>query len=174
MSDKKIGSTQNFVLAQGFRQAGEYQALTAGEGGARLLAEITADPDRPEVRVGEAYQALLASMQPGWSIRFLQIFWPDPLPRQEFQRQAASWERARSDGLELLRQGLLLGIEQAPLPFIRRTILEYALPGDEGLSWWSGLGGLFQAYSLRFRPLNASEIRELAAWVFNPDLSDHG
>jgi hypothetical protein len=50
-------------------------------------------------------------------------------------------EKPTSGGLDILHLGLLLSIEQFPLPFGRRTILEFVFLGDEGLAWWEGLGG---------------------------------
>jgi hypothetical protein len=174
----EVGYSQAFVIAQGFRQEGGRWELIGHDGSVRLFAELSADPDRPEARPGEAYRALLASLQPGWMVRLLQTFWPDPLPRQAFFHHAESWRRAKSwqegveqeEGIELLHQGLLLFTQEFPLPFIRRTILEFARPGDEGMAWWEGLPGLLQAYGLRFRPLSPDEIQELARWIFNPEL----
>lgn len=165
-----IGFTQKFVLGQGFREISNYWALVCRDGSLRLLAEISADPDHSEVRPREAYQAMLASMQPGWIVRLLQVFWPDPLPRQAFLQQAGNWTKPKSEGLELLKLGIVLYLQQAPLPFLRRTILEYCFPGDEGLAWWKGLPGLFLNYGLRLYPLAAADIQELARRICNPDL----
>ena len=73
MADQTIGSTRDFVLAKGFTQVGTHAALIGEDGTRRLFAEIYADPDRPEVRPQEAYQAILSSMQPGWTLRLLQF-----------------------------------------------------------------------------------------------------
>ena len=85
MAEQTIGSTRTFVLAKGFTQVGAHAALIGEDDTRRLFAELYADPDRPEVRPQEAYQAVLSSMQPGWTLRVLQLFWPDPEPRLEFQ-----------------------------------------------------------------------------------------
>jgi hypothetical protein len=155
-----------------------HQALMDRDGEARLFAELVADPDRPEVRPQEAYRALLASVQPGRAVRMLQIFWPDPQPRQAFIEQARTWENGagknggegEEEGVMLLHQGLLLFAQEAPLPFSRRTILEFVLPNKEDIAWWEGLPGLLQPYGIHVRLLSPDEIQELAHWIFNPEL----
>lgn len=164
-----LGQTQSFVLAQGFQPLGESMALSGHDGRARLFAELTADPDRPDVRPQEAYQALLSSLQPGWRLRMLQIYWPDPLPRQAFYQQAESW-RPDQDGLALLHQGLLLFTQENPLPFLRRTILEFVYPGEEGQAWWEGITGMMQNFGVMLRPLSSEDVLELANRIFNPAL----
>ena len=165
----QIGQTQTFVLAQGFQPLGEHVALIGHDGRARLFAELTADPDRPEVRPQEAYHALLSSLQPGWQLRMLQICWPDPQPRLTFYQQAEKWP-PKHEGLELLHQGLLLFTQEAPLPFLRRTILEFVYPGEEGQAWWEGIAGMMQNFGVMLRPLSSEEVLELANHVFNPQL----
>ena len=169
-SPTPVGSTQGFVLGQGFQLVGKHDALIAHDGSLRLFAEITANPDRVEVRAREAYQTVLASMQPGWSLRILQVYWPDPLPRQEFEQQVRGWKKPENEGAEILRQGLLIFIQEYSLPFTRRTLLEFSYPGQEGLTWWEGLPGLFQSYGLRLQFLPAAEIQKLAYQICNPDL----
>ncbi len=184
----EIGSSQSFVIAQGFRQIGEHWALIGHDGSLRWFAQLTADPDSPSVRPDEAYRALLASMQPGWTLRWLQIFWPDSIPRKAFFEHVQDWcePGGEREGRELLRQGLLLFIQGAPLPFMRRTILEFVSPGDEGQAlrlnshrpavlsggqaWWSGLPGLLAAYGVRVEPLSVDEVQELAGWIFDPQI----
>jgi len=170
MADQTIGSTRDFVLAKGFTQVGTHAALIGEDGTRRLFAEIYADPDRPEVRPQEAYQAMLSSMQPGWTLRLLQLFWPDPEPRLAFQRQAQAWQSPANEGLDILLQGLTLAVKEAPLPFARRTVLEFVLPGEEGMAWWEGLAGLCAGFGLRVRFLGQQEMEELARWVLNPSL----
>jgi hypothetical protein len=167
----EIGSSQTFVIARGFRQIEGGCGLVDHDGGLRLFAEITADPDRPEVRPTEAYRAVLSSLQPGWVVRWLQIFWPDPVPRTMFSEAVAHWQNQGGEGLDLLRQGLQLFMQEAPLPFVRRTILEFLSPGEEGAAWWQSLPGLLETYGLQAHPLAEAQIRELARWVFNPDLA---
>jgi hypothetical protein len=166
----EVGTTHHFVLSKGFTQVGNLDALIGADGTKRLFTELFADPDRPDVRLQEAYQAILSSMQPNWTLRLLQTFWPDPSPRLAFQRQAQGWRKPASDGLDILHQGLLLSTEQFPLPFGRRTILEFAFPGDEGLAWWEGLGGLCQGFGIRVWHLTAPEIQALLKWVFAPSV----
>lgn len=170
MTEQTIGSTRDFVLAKGFAQVGGHAALIDKDGTRRLFAEIHADPDRPEVRPQEAYQAMLSSMQPGWTLRLLQLFWPDPEPRLAFQRQAQAWQSPANEGLDILLQGLTLAVKEAPLPFARRTVLEFVLPGEEGMAWWEGLAGLCAGFGLRVRFLGQQEMEELARWVLNPSL----
>ncbi len=170
MDEGTVGSTRAFVLGKGFTQAGKQAALIGEDDTSRLFAELYADPGRPEVRPKEAYQAILSSMQPGWTLRLLQLFWPDPEPRLAFQRQMQGWKSSEAEGLDILRQGLLLAVQEYSLPFVRRTILEFVLPGDEGLAWWEGWVGLCAGFGLRVSYLNQAEIENLTRWVLNPNL----
>lgn len=99
-----------------------------------MFAEVYADPDRPEVRPQEAYQNILSSIQPGWTLRLLQLFWPDLEPRLEFQKQVQDWRSPDTEGLDILHQGLLLAVQEYSLPFVRCTVFEFVLPGDEGIA----------------------------------------
>ena len=179
MVEQTIGSTRSFVLAKGFTQVGSHAALIGEDDTRRLFAEIYADPDRPEVRPQEAYQAILSSTQPGWTLRLLQLFWPDPEPRLEFQKQIQRWELPNSEGLDILYQGLMLAVQEYSLPFVRRTILEFVLPGDEGkalnggewVAWWEGLSGLCTGFGLRIRYLGQADLSILDQWILNPKLS---
>ena len=170
MTDETVGSTRTFVLAKGFTQAGGHAALIGDDDSKRLFAELIADPDRPEVRPQEAYQAMLSSIQPGWILRLMQVFWPDPAPRVEFQMHAKKWDKPNTDGLDILHQGLILATQEYPLPFVRRTILEFVLPGDEGLAWWEGLTGLCAGFGIRIKFLGQDEIEVLTRWLLNPSL----
>jgi hypothetical protein len=170
MAEQTIGSTRAFVLAKGFTQVGSHAALIGEDDTRRLFAELYADPDRPEVRPQEAYQAVLSSMQPGWTLRILQLFWPDPEPRLEFQREVQNWKSPVSEGLDILHQGLLLAVQEYSLPFVRRTVLEFVLPGDEGKAWWEGLSGVCAGFGLRVRYLDQAAIEELTRWLLNPNL----
>lgn len=166
----EVGTTHQFVLVKGFERIGNHDALVGADGTKRLFAELFADPDRPDVRPQEAYQALLTSMQPGWTLRLLQTFWPDPEPRLAFQRQAQGWGKPALDGLDILHQGLLLSTEQFPLPFGRRTIMEFVYPGEEGIAWWEGLSGLCQGFGIRIAYLDNQQIQKLLHWFLAPDL----
>ena len=170
MSEQTIGSTRTFVLAKGFTQVGNHAALIGEDDTKRLFAEVYADPDRPDVRPPEAYQAILSSIQPGWTLRLLQLFWPDPEPRLEFQKQVYQWQRPDTEGLDILHQGLSLAVQEYPLPFIRRTVLEFVLPGDEGIAWWEGLVGLCAGFGLRVNYLNEGDLFRLIQWILNPKL----
>jgi hypothetical protein len=176
----EIGATKSFVLAQGFHKVRDHWSLVGHDGSLRLLAQLTADPDHPAVRPTEAYQAMLASMQPGWVVRWLQIFWPDPVPRQRFSEQVQHWPEpsGEGEGSELLRQGLFLFLQEIPLPYIRRTVLEFCLPGGAGealpfhagQAWWKGLPGLLEPFGILVEPLSREEVQELANQIFNPEL----
>jgi hypothetical protein len=178
MAEETVGSTRTFVLTKGFTQAGNHAALIGDDDSKRLFAELFADPDRPEVRPQEAYQAMLSSIQPGWILRLMQVFWPDPEPRVAFQQQVKFWNAALSvskgipnvEGLDILQQGLILATQEYPLPFVRRTILEFVLPGEEGMAWWEGLTGLYVGFGLRLSYLEQKQIEELTRWVMNPIL----
>lgn len=161
-----VGFSQEFVLGRGFKEVGGFTALNGHDGSLRLFAELTADPDRPDVHPQEAYLALLSAMQPGWTLRLLQIFWPDPGPRQAFAGLAQGWQCAHT-GLNLLKDGLVLFTQTAPLPFSRRTILEFVYPGEEGLAWWSSLGDFLRAYGLRAEALDREAVAGLARWTLN-------
>lgn len=115
-------------------------------------------------------QCILPSVQPGWTLRLMQVFWPDPEPRVEFQTHVKNWKQPEGDGLDILHQGLILATQEYPLPFVRRTILEFVLPGDEGLAWWEGLTGLCAGFGIRINYLDQAGIEELTRWVLNPDL----
>lgn len=170
MTEQTIGSTRMFVLAKGFTQIGSHAGLIGEDDTKRLFVEVYADPDRPDVRPLEAYVAILSSTQPGWTVRLLQLFWPDPEPRLAFQHQVQQWRKPETEGLDILHQGLLLAVQEYPLPFVRRTILEFVLPGDEGIAWWEGLSGLCTGFGLRVRYLDQAAIQELTRWILNPSL----
>jgi len=170
MAEQVIGSTRTFVLAKGFTQVGTQAALIGEDDTRRLFAEIYADPDRPDVRPMEAYKSILASMQPGWTLRLQQFFWPDPGPQLEFQNQIKKWKSHDTEGLDILHQGLLLAVQEYSLPFVRRTVLEFVLPGDEGIAWWEGLTGLCAGFGLKIRYLDQVAVEGLTRWVLNPNL----
>jgi hypothetical protein len=170
MAEQTIGSTRTFVLAKGFIQVGNHSALMGEDDTKRLFAEVYADPDRPDVRPQEAYQAILSSMQPGWTLRLLQLFWPDPEPRLEFQKQISRWKAPATEGLDILHQGLSLAVQEYPLPFVRRTVLEFVLPGDEGVAWWEGVRGVCAGFGIQLHYLDHSEIENLMRWIFDPTL----
>lgn len=170
MAEQTIGSTRTFVLAKGFTQLGNHAALIGEDDTRRLFAEVYADPDRPDVRPQEAYSSILSSMQPSWTLRLLQLFWPDPEPRLEFQKQVSQWKLPDTEGLDILHQGLLLAVQEYPLPFVRRTVLEFVLQRDEGIAWWDGLIVLCAGFGLRIRYLDQAAIERLTRWVLNPNL----
>ena len=169
MTDQeKLGTTEQFVIAKGFTQAGRYPALVGFDGTKRLFAEIFADADRPDIRAQEAYRELFYSLQPGWTLRILQIFWPDPQPRSAFLRGVENWTNHKVEALDILHAGLMLAIHETLLPSLRRTFIEFILPGDEGLAWWEGLIGVCTTYGVQVNYLDAKEIQELAYRIMNP------
>lgn len=170
MSRTVVGSSQAFVMSKGIHCVGTHAALIGEDDTRRLFAEIYADPDRPDVRPQEAYKSIFSSIQPSWTLRLLQLFWPDPEPRLEFQKHVNQWKRPNTEGLDILHQGLALAVQEYPLPFVRRTILEFVLPGDEGVAWWEGLSGLCVGFGLKIRYLDHSAIEGLTRWVLNPNL----
>ena len=169
MTDQeKLGTTEQFVIAKGFAQAGRYPALVGFDGTKRLFAEMFADVDRPDIRAQEAYRELFYSLQPGWTLRILQIFWPDPQPRSAFLRGVENWTNHKVEALDILHAGLMLAIHETLLPSLRRTFIEFLLPGDEGLAWWEGLTGVCTTYGVQVKYLDAKEIQELAYRIMNP------
>src|SRR5574338_1609787 len=97
-----IGFTQSFVLARGVVHVDGFDALIGHDGKKRVFAQIAAVPARPEVRPEAAYLQMLNSMQPSWTLRILQIFWPDSLPRQKFYDLVETWPEAKTEGLSIL------------------------------------------------------------------------
>lgn len=169
MSDsEEFGTTEQFVIAKGFAQAGRCTALVGFDGTKRLFAELFADADRPDVRAEEAYRELFYSLQPGWTIRILQIFWPDPQPRAAFLHGVENWTNHKVEAMDIFHAGLMLAIQETLLPSLRRTFMEFVLPGDEGLAWWEGLKGVCNAFGVQVKYLEAGEIQELAYRIMNP------
>ena len=169
-NQEEFGTTEQFVIAKGFTQVRNYPALIGYDGTKRLFAELFADADRPDVRTEEAYRELFYSLQPGWTIRILQIFWPDPLPRTAFLRGVEKWGNHKVEALDILHGGLMLAIHETMLPSLRRTFIEFILPGDEGLAWWEGLTGVCTAFGVQVKYLNAEEIQELAYQNHEPGI----
>jgi len=165
---EELDTTEQFVVAKGLTHAGNHAALLGFDGTKRLFAELFADGDRPEVRAQEAYQELLFSIQPGWALRILQVFWPDPQPRTEFLHYLEKWPNHASEALDILHSGLLLAIQETILPSLRRTFIEFVLPGDEGLAWWEGISGVCATFGVLIKYLDAQEIQELAYRIMNP------
>lgn len=168
---EEIGQSQTFVLGHGFKKVEEYDALIGNEGDLRFLVELEADVDRPEVRPLDAYHHLLSTMNPGSRVRLLQALWPDAVPRLRFLEQVSDWKHTPHDGLDTLAQALELYIRESPIPYLRRTILEFSLPQhEEAIGWLQGLLGALQNYGIQARVLRQEEIIELTHWVLNPRL----
>jgi hypothetical protein len=168
VDQEELGTTEQFVVAKGFTQAGKYPALIGFDGTKRLFAEMFADADRLDIRVQEAYRELFYSLQPGWTLRILQIFWPDPQPRTAFLRRVENWTNHKAEALDILHAGLMLAIQETLLPSLRRTFIEFILPGDEGLAWWEGLSGVCAGFGVQVKYLDAKDIQELAYRILNP------
>ena len=78
-----------------------------------------------------------------------------------------------SEGLSILYEGLKLHVDSAPLPYMRRTVWEYAVPAaaiDNALAWWNSLPGLLVGYGFEMIHLDGEDVQLLAHWVFNPEL----
>jgi hypothetical protein len=78
-----------------------------------------------------------------------------------------------SEGLSILYEGLKLHVDSAPLPYMRRTVWEYAVPAaaiDNALAWWNSLPGLLVGYGFEMIHLDGEDVQVLAHWVFNPEL----
>jgi hypothetical protein len=166
---EEIGFTQEFVLARGYQILGGFEALIGVGGDKRLFAELNADRDRSDVRPGDAYLSLLSSMHPGWKFRLLQLYWPDPEPRTAFYQNVRGW-RQQTVGMSILKDGLILALDQFGLPFGRRTFLEFVYADEESLTWWEALPTLCQTFGVHVSYLARDEITKLARWIFNPTL----
>jgi len=76
--------------------------------------------------------------------------------------------------LDILYQGLSLAVQEHSLPFMRRTVIEFVMSGDDGIAWWEGLNGLCAGFGLKNRYLNQADIEMLTRWVLNPSLEYQG
>ena len=168
---EEIGYTQSFVLAKGFTTIDEFDALLGHDNSRRLFAQLSADPDRPEVRPADAYLAMLNSMQPGWILRVLQIFWPDPLPREKFFTLVKGWPRSKHEGRSILLDGLALAVQQQGIPYTRKTVVEFVHPGPEGTPRWQSVPGICSTHGVQVKYMVLEEIEALAYWILNPNLS---
>lgn len=166
--EEEIGFTQSFVLARGFVRVDGFDALIGHDGTRRVFARLTADPDRADVRPNEAYLALLHSMQPGWVLRMLQIFWPDALPRTRFDELVAQWPEPGTEGLSILMDGLRLAVQQQAIPFTRKTVIEFVYPGPQGAPWWQSLPEMCAVHGVQVQHLVQEEVEALAHWILNP------
>lgn len=170
----QLNDSARLVAGKGFEGVEGWQALIGQDGNLRLFAELTAEPDLPQVRPTDAYRALLASLDPGWALRFLQIIWPDPTPRLAYLRRVLTW-KPPDEARRLLRDGLADLLETAPPPDATRTLLELSFPRlarTLALAWWESLPGLLGVYGIDCRPLEPDEVQELAYRLNNPRLPD--
>jgi hypothetical protein len=169
--EEEIGYTQSFVAARGFVSVDGFDALLGHDGTKRVFAQLTADPDRPDVRPNDAYLALLHSMQPGWVLRVLQIFWPDALPRTRLYELVEQWPEPGTEGLSILLDGLKLALQQQGIPFTRKTVIEFVYPGPEGAPWWQSLPEMCALHNVQVKYLAQEEVEALAHWILNPSLT---
>lgn len=165
-----VGHTQIFVTGKGFVTVDGFDALIGHDDTNRLFIELTADPDRPEVRPSDAYQAILHSMQPGWTIRMTQAFWPDPAPRQRFFEMIQGWPKPTSEGNSILLDGLKLAVQENGIPYTRKTIIEFVSPGSTGTPWWQSVPEMFSTFGIRARYMTREDIEALSHWILNPSL----
>ena len=164
---RNVGPSQQFVAARGFRDG----VLVGADGTARLFLELTADTDRPEVRPREAWMAFVQALPVGWTARVLQAVWPDPLPRSAFLDAVERWALPDTDPARLLAEGLRLFLLEAPLPYMRRTVVELAVPFgrvEDALAFVEGALALLSGYGVQARVLNEEEIAALAHGLLNP------
>lgn len=168
---ENIGDTQAFVLGQGFVHAGEFDALVGHSNTKRLFIELFADRDRTDVRPVEAYQAILASLQAGWTMRVFQVYWPDEYPRELFLRNIRKW-RAPNDGMSFLKDSLEHTIQASSIPFGRRTIIELVITGTESVSFWETLPAMLQQFGVQAVHLTKDDVERLAHWVFNASIDN--
>ena len=168
---EEVGYTQSFVLAKGFASVDGFDALIGHDDTKRLFAQLSADSDRPEVRPNDAYLSLMSSMQPGWTVRVLQIFWPDPLPRQRFLELVERWPTANHEGTSILMDGLVLAVQGQGIPYTRKTIIEFVHPGPEGTPWWQSIPEICATHGVQVTYMMRNEIAALSHWIFNPNLS---
>jgi hypothetical protein len=164
------GRTQDFVAARGFEDRAGRVLLLDSDGRGRVLLELTTDADHPHSEPPAAYESLLSTLEPGAQVRFLQILWPDGVPRAAFIRQAAGWPAPEQPFMRELSSDLTSHLSQAPLPYLRRTILEAVLLNDEMWEWVGGAIEILKSYGLNARLLEPADVLELAQWVFNPEL----
>ena len=166
-----VGDTQVFVLGQGFVRVGEFDALVGHNNTRRVFIELFADRDRTDVRSFEAYQAILSSLQPGWVIRDLQVYWPDEYPRELFLKNVRKW-RAPNSGMSFLKDSLEHTVQASSIPFGRRTIIEMPVTGTECISFWETLPTMLQQFGVQAVHLAKDEIERLAHWVFNASIDN--
>lgn len=164
------GRTQDFVTARGFEDRAGRVVLLDGEGRGRVLLELTTDADHPHSEPAAAYESLLSTLEPGAQVRFLQILWPDGAPRADFIRQTASRAAPEQPFVRELSSDLTSHLSQAPLPYLRRTILEAVVLNDEMTEWVGGAVEILKSHGLNARQLEPAEVQDLARWVFNPVL----
>lgn len=166
----RIGPSQKFVISRGFNDG----ILIGADGTARLFLELTADVDRTEVRPQAAWNAVLSSMPPGWTMRVLQAIWPDPHPRAQFRAaMEEQWPNPKHDGKQLLYDELLLSLEEIPLPLMRRTIVELAVPLDaleDAFSFVDGTVANLAGYGVQADLLSEDGVRNLVHGIFNPEV----
>lgn len=165
-----IGKTQEFVIAKGFTQIGQYIALIGADNTKRVFIEIFADRDRNDVRPMEAYMMMLLTIHPGWSLRILQVYWPDEEPRKRFMENVVSW-RASNEAMSFLKDSLVFTVQSTPIPFGRRTFIEMVVSEDECLSFWDTLPTLLRQYGVEAAYSTQDEIENLSFWVFNATIT---
>jgi len=167
---KPPGRTQDFVVGRGFKSDGDRTVLVDGDGRGRLFLELTTDADHPHSEPSAAYESLLSTLEPGGQIRFLQVFWPDLGPRESFLRQTERWPEPEERFRDALRSDLAVYLATSPLPYLRRTIFEVVITGDEMWEWVEGAVEVLRMHGLAAVKLDPGEVQELARWVFNPVL----
>jgi hypothetical protein len=173
-----IGDTARFVQGVDFFHERNTVLLRASDGTKRAFAEVIADYDDPSDRPEEATRALLQSLKMGWVIRFTQVYWPEAEIRQAFlehvQRSMTSGE-SKEAVRSIFYDGLLLALHptETPLPFARRTFMEFFVTDEISLDWWESLAGVLQRdYGIQLIYLDQAAITNISKWILNPQLEE--
>lgn len=168
MPPKQPGMAQALVLGHGFREIHGQLMLVDEHGAGRAFYELTADPDQAQFTPEEAFNQLVHAMQPGQTLRFLKVHWPNAGPRKAFLGQSSQWDSSVLRLHPEIYRGFEDFLVSAPLPFFGRTLMECVVAGEEDLAWIEGAAGLMRGYGIEARKLPAVELQELAFLVFNP------
>jgi len=173
-----IGDTARFVQGVDLFRERNTVLLRAADGSKRAFAEVVADYDDPSNRPEAAKTTLLQSLRIGWVIRFHQVYWPEVEIRQAFLdhvQHRMTPGAGKDDARSIFYEGLLLALHpvETPLPFARRTFLEFVVTDELSLDWWETLAGAFQRdFGIRLSYLDEAAIIQIAKWILNPQIEE--